>query len=80
MRDARSEAARACHEDSLDYFREQVNLGAARQERWWWTYRQDREWQNRRYGLPPGSEDSELPRQARQLGDLRWSLPPPALD
>ena len=75
VRDARSEAARACHEDSLDYFREQVNLGAARQERWWWTYRQDREWQNRRYGLPKGSKHSQLPWQARQEGERPPPLP-----
>ena len=76
MRDARSEAARAWHEDRLDYFREQVNLCAVRHDRWWWTYRQDREWQNRRKGLPPGSKHSQLPWQARQEGELPPLLPP----
>ena len=80
LRDARSEVARACHENRMHYFRVEANYCAVRWARWSRTYRQDREWQNRRYGLPPGSEDSQLPWQARQLGDLRWSLPPPALD
>ena len=76
VRDAQSEAARDRHEESLDFWREQLDRCAERKRKYWGPYRQDREWQNRRYGLPHGSMHTQLPWQALHDGERPPPLPP----
>ena len=76
VRDAQSEAARDFHEADVDFWRPKVNRCAEQKRMYWATYRQDRKWQNRRYGLPHGSDHTELPWQALHEGERPPPLPP----
>ena len=76
VRDAQSEAARDFHQADVDFWRPKVDRCAEQKRRYWATYRQDREWQNRRYGLPHGSKYAQLPWQARHDGERPPPLPP----
>ena len=76
VRDAQSEAARDFHEADVDFWRPKLDRCAEQKRRYWATYRQDREWQNWRYGLPHGSRYAQLPWQARHPGERPPPLPP----
>ena len=73
VRDAQSEAARDFHEADVDFWRPKLDRCAEQKRRYCATYRQAREWQNWRYGLPHGSRYAHLPWQARHPGER----PPP---